>query len=141
MFPIGSGIGSCHILQGENLGKATYHVDNNETRQRDRVIGINIDTREFEEFRISEVNYINLTRPKASRELIPIYHTSKGSYAPLLTLRDLSRALVPHGFKHFDKSTLVNRKRILHTFRKKEGLKIVFVDFCEVIVSGRSRIR
>lgn len=105
------------------------------------MIGINIENKDFDEFRIIDVNYITLTRPSKSRELIPIYHTSKGSFAPLLTLRDLSRALIPHGFKQFDKSTLVNRRRILRTIRSKDGLRIVFVDFCEVWVSGRSRIR
>lgn len=110
-------------------------------RQRDlmQMLGVNIDTREFEYFRLSEVNYINLVRLRRNSEKIPIYHTAYGNYAPLLTLRDLDLSLRPHGFVLMDNSTLVNKRRIKSQVVTPHGKKITFVDNCEVNVSPRSR--
>lgn len=106
-----------------------------------QMLGVNIDTREFEYYRLSEVNYINLSRLTRSSDKVPIYHTSYGRFAPLLTLRDLDLSLRPHGFKMVDGSHLVNIRRIKSEVITPQGKKITFVDSCELNVSPRSRMK
>lgn len=96
------------------------------------------DESDFVEFSICEVNYINLYRPRKNSEQIPVYHTSYGSFAPLLTLRDLHVALTPRGFHYIDQSTLVNGNRVIRKERLEEGLKLIFVDLSELYVSKKS---
>lgn len=99
------------------------------------------DESDFVEFNIESVNYITVYKPRSSREQIPIYHTSDGSYVPLLTLRDISIALKPRGFHYVDNSTIINSKRVKHVERKGGQLKVIFNDLSEIVVSGRSRKR
>ncbi|GIP58682.1 LytTR family transcriptional regulator DNA-binding domain-containing protein [Paenibacillus woosongensis] len=109
-----------------------------------RVLGVKItgrqgDDSDFVEFELSDVNYINLYKPSKSSESVPVYHTSDGSYAPLLKLKDISIALKNYGFVNFDQSTIVNRNRVKRTVKRKEGLNVTFVDFSVIVVSARSR--
>jgi DNA-binding LytR/AlgR family response regulator len=110
------------------------------------MIGVKMDGRkgdlsDFVEFSISEVNYIKVFRPKNKSHHIPIYHTSHGSYAPLLTLRDLTKALSANGFRQLDNSTLVNNHRIKHMIKSEQGLEVIFNDNTKVNVALRSRKR
>jgi hypothetical protein len=111
-----------------------------------QILGVRLDDRigddsDFVTFRLAEVNYINLYRARKSSELVPVYHTADGSFAPILTLKDLSAALKPYGFSYFDKSTIVNRHRIKRIVKGDEGLNITFVDFSATTVSHRSRLK
>lgn len=111
-----------------------------------KIIGVKVEKRTGEEsdfviFSLDDVNYINVHRPRKSSDLIPVYHTSEGAYAPLLTLRDISFALKKYGFDYFDKSTIVNKKRVKHIKRSKGALIVEFVDNSEIEISGRSRYR
>lgn len=106
-----------------------------------KMLGVNIDTREFEYYRLSEVNYISLIRLRRNSEKIPLYHTAYGKFAPLLTLRDLDLSLRAHGFKMMDGSHLVNKRRIKSEILTPQGKKITFVDSCELNVSARSRMK
>jgi len=109
------------------------------------IIGVKVEGRsgeesDFEIFKLNEVNYINLIAYKKSIQ-IPVYHTVNGSFAPLLTLRDISKALKKYGFEHFDKSTIVNTRRIKGIKRGENVLLLKFVDLSEITVSARSRFR
>ncbi|MBB6690786.1 LytTR family transcriptional regulator DNA-binding domain-containing protein [Cohnella xylanilytica] len=111
-----------------------------------KLIGVRLDQRvgeasDFVEFRIGEVNYINVIRPKGKSHHIPIYHTSHGSYAPLLTLRDLSTALLPRGFEQMDGSILVNSARVKDKTMTDQGMIIIFDDDTTINVALRSRKR
>jgi hypothetical protein len=106
-----------------------------------KIIGRNGDDSDFVKFKLEDVNYINMHKPDNSSVRIPIYHTSHGSFAPLMTLKDISAAMKTYGFAHFDKSTIVNLKRIKDKIKGRKGLRIVFVDYCEIRVSPRSRIK
>jgi hypothetical protein len=99
------------------------------------------DLSDFVEFGIDEVNYISVYRPQKKSYHIPIYHTSHGSYAPLMTLRDLSQALTPRGFKHIDKSTIINTSRVKHMIKGELGLKIIFKDMTQTEVASRRKYK
>jgi DNA-binding LytR/AlgR family response regulator len=110
-----------------------------------KILGIKINGRkgddsDFQLFDLEEVNYIDLYRPRTSADQIPVYHTSHGEYAPVMTLKDLSIALRTYGFVRMDKSTIVNKSRILNKKYIGTETVITFVDFCEISISRRSRI-
>ncbi|MBB6676461.1 LytTR family DNA-binding domain-containing protein [Cohnella lubricantis] len=106
-----------------------------------KVSGRTGDNSDFKWIDLDDVNYINLYRPSKSAEQIPVYHTSGGDFIPVLTLKDLSQALKPHGFIRMEKSTIVNRNRIKARKCSRTEIKIEFVDSCELSVSRRSRIK
>lgn len=112
-----------------------------------KIIGVKFEDRtgdesDFAIFDLSEVNYISVYRPRKSAELLPLYHTTSGAYAPLLTLKDISLALKNYGFEHIDKSTIVNNQRVRKKARTKNGqFQVTFIDNSEVIVAYRSRYR
>ncbi|WP_160045645.1 LytTR family transcriptional regulator DNA-binding domain-containing protein [Paenibacillus sp. USDA918EY] len=111
-----------------------------------KIIGVKATDRtgedtDFQVFSLFEVNYITVFRPRKSADLLPLYHTSAGSYAPLLTLRDISAALKRYGFEYFDKSTIVNKNRVKHLRSANGVVKVHFVDNSEIEISGRSRFR
>lgn len=106
------------------------------------MIGVKWDGRrgsasDFVEFKIEDVNFISVQQPK-SKYQVPVYHTSQGSFVPLLTIRDLTAALAVKGFVRMDRSHLVNRSRIKRVIHFRGGRKIVFIDSLEVVIS-RSR--
>lgn len=110
------------------------------------IIGVKIEDRtgedsDFAIFPLASVNYISVFRPGKSAEPLPAFHTSHGSYAPLITLRDIAAALRQFGFAHYDKSTIVNKNRIARRKRDKGVLIVTFVDNTEIFVAGRSRYR
>ncbi|MBJ6362141.1 LytTR family transcriptional regulator DNA-binding domain-containing protein [Paenibacillus sp. MAHUQ-46] len=96
------------------------------------------DETDYEVVKLKEVNYITLYRPKKWSDAIPVYHTSYGDFAPLITLRDISIAYRPHGFELYDKSTIVNTNRVINTRNTRKGRIVKFVDNSEVVVSPRS---
>ncbi|GAB6990892.1 LytTR family transcriptional regulator DNA-binding domain-containing protein [Paenibacillus pini] len=111
-----------------------------------KIIGVKVTGRtgvesDFGILSLFEINYISVFRPKKSAELIPVYHTTTGSYAPLLTLKDISSALKQFGFEYFDKSTIVNKNRVKQIRRSKGELKVTFVDNSEIPIALRSRYR
>ncbi|MEK3987425.1 LytTR family transcriptional regulator DNA-binding domain-containing protein [Paenibacillus sp. FSL K6-3166] len=111
-----------------------------------KIIGVKIEGRTGEEsdfviFPIQSVNYITMFSIGRSAEPLPAFHTTGGSYAPIVTLRDLAGALSQFGFTYYDKSTLVNKNRIKGRKRDKGVLIVTFVDNSEIAVAGRSRYR
>ncbi|MNO15483.1 LytTr DNA-binding domain protein [compost metagenome] len=112
-----------------------------------QIIGVKIENRtgedsDFQAFNLSEVNYISVYRRTKNSELLPVYHTIHGGYAPLLTLKDISQALQKYGFDYIDKSTIVNRNRIKRTRTTSDGQYVTtFVDNSEIAVAFRSRYR
>lgn len=111
------------------------------------IIGVKIENRvgddsDFHLFDLSEVNYITVYRRTKNSELLPLYHTSSGGYAPLLTLKDISKALKKYGFDYIDKSNLVNRNRVKRITKTEGGQHITtFIDNTEIVIANRSRYR
>lgn len=110
------------------------------------IIGVKIADRtgedsDFAIFPIDSVNYISVFKAGKSAETLPAFHTSTGTFAPLITLRDISAALKQFGFDYYDKSTIVNKHRIKKRKRVKGVLTVTFVDNSEINVAGRSRYR
>ncbi len=109
-----------------------------------KIIGVKSTGRQdtetyFGTFRLADVNYINLANPRKNSERVPLYHTAKGSFFPLLSLKDVSEALKPYGFDYIDKSTIINIKRVETHYRDRSGLQIVFSDSSVINVSSRSK--
>lgn len=111
------------------------------------IIGVKIENRvgddsDFHAFNLSDVNYITVYRRTKNSDLLPLYYTTDGAFAPLLTLKDISKALKKYGFDYIDKSNLVNRNRIKRITKTEDGQHMAkFVDGVEIVVAGRSRYR
>lgn len=112
-----------------------------------KIIGVKIENRtgedtDFAIFDLSEVNYISTYKRSKNSPRLPIYHTTEGGYAPLLTLKDISVALKNHGFDYIDQSNLVNRSRIKRITTDKDGqYNTTFVDNTKITFASRSRYR
>ena len=89
---------------------------------------------DFIEFRLSEVNYIDLWRETGSSTKVPSYHTSTGSFLAINTIKDISAAYNKFGFEPYDGSTIVNINNIKQASSYKTGSKIIFVDGTYVLV-------
>ncbi|WP_020615793.1 LytTR family DNA-binding domain-containing protein [Paenibacillus daejeonensis] len=105
-----------------------------------KTVGRKGDETDFKVFALSAVDYIDLYRPRTSSSLVPVYHTASGSYAPLMTLKDLSQALADYGFVQYDRSKIINNSRVKKIERVGKELRITFIDNVEILVSGRSRM-
>lgn len=97
------------------------------------------DASDFVTFRLSEVNYISTAKLKKRSIPVPIYHTRDGSYAPLLTLKDLSMALSSRGFRYADRSTIINIKRVRRQTIDETDKIFTFIDGTRIKVSLNSK--
>ena len=95
------------------------------------------DITDFVEFRLREVNYIDLWSPTQHSGKIPAYHTPHGSYLALNTLRDISIGYSCYGFTAFDKSTVVNLHRIREIVPEERGSRVIFKDGSYVRVNKK----
>jgi hypothetical protein len=110
------------------------------------MIGVKVDEQLgnctcFSVFYLKDVNYVTVQQFKGIKSTIPLYHTSDGAFAPILTLKDLSKALFPHGFIRVDVSTLINDLRVEKVIQLDTGSVFLFVDGSSKEVSKRSRFR
>lgn len=104
-----------------------------------RVDGRNGDDSDFIMLNLAEVNYIKLYKPRNSKFRIPLYYTGNASYAPVLTLTDISSALHYRGFSLVDKSTIINNNRLTDKRQDRYGITLYFIDRTELNVSSRSK--
>lgn len=86
------------------------------------------DNSDFVEIRFSDINYIELWSPTEHSAKVPAYHTPNGSYLALSTIKDISQAYAKFGFESFDRSTVVNKKKIKKMIPIPYGTQIVFKD-------------
>lgn len=107
-----------------------------------KILGVNVnrkgDGSDFKVFKLSDVKYINVIRKK-NKDPQPIYHTSKGSYQEVSTLRDLSTMLSDKGFKRIDKSVIVNISKIKEIYKGEIGIIVVFTDESSINISSDSK--
>ncbi|WP_171056522.1 hypothetical protein [Paenibacillus sinopodophylli] len=96
------------------------------------------DNSDFVSFTRDDINYIKRYRPHKNAESFPVYYTSKGALAPILTLKDISLAFIQHGFNYADKSTIVNWDRVKYETKKHTGTILTFIDGTTVEISKRS---
>jgi DNA-binding LytR/AlgR family response regulator len=86
------------------------------------------DNSDFVEIRLSDINYIELLKPTENSAKVPSYHTSYGSFLAIHTMNDISQAYSQYGFESFDRSTVINKKRIKKMVPIPKGTKIIFHD-------------
>lgn len=106
-----------------------------------KILGVKMHGRngtgsDFVEFKLSEVNYIDLWRETGNSAKIPTYHTSTGSFLALNTIKDISAAYSKFDFEPYDSSTVVNVNSIKEAISHKTGTKIIFLDGTYVLVRG-----
>lgn len=92
------------------------------------------DNSDFVEIRLSDINYIELWRPTENSAKVPSYHTSYGSFLALHTIKDISQAYSQYGFDSFDRSTVINKKKIKMMVPLPNGTRIIFKDGSYVMV-------
>ncbi|OMF48635.1 LytTR family transcriptional regulator DNA-binding domain-containing protein [Paenibacillus peoriae] len=92
------------------------------------------DDTDFVEFELSEVNFIDLWSATNSSVKVPCHHTFHGSFLSLHTLKDISQAYYPFGFRCYDQSTVVNENKIEDVVPVKNGTKIIFTDGSYVVI-------
>lgn len=70
-------------------------------------VGARADGKDIHKFDlIEDVEYIKV------RNKIPVFHTTKGVFYQVVTLKQLEAWLYPHGFRKLDKTNLVNIAKI-----------------------------
>lgn len=90
---------------------------------------------DFVEFDLSkDVNFIYLYNPTKHSSTVPAYHTSQGTLLAISTLKDVSIAYKQYGFEAYDKSNVVNKKRVKELKKDEDGTKVIFVDGSSVFV-------
>ena len=105
-----------------------------------KIVGVKMLNRtggsdDFVEFDLeNDVTYIDLWQPTEHSSKVPAYHTERGSFLALSTMKDISRAYLPFKFESFDKSTVVNKRKVMKLEDDKDGTKVVFVDGSSVFV-------
>lgn len=97
------------------------------------------ESSDFVEFNLLDVNYIELWRPTEHSAKVPAYHTSHGSFIALSTIKDLSTGYRAYGFSAFDRSTVINNKKIKQMIVENNGTKIIFTDNSYVKVRKKVR--
>ncbi|KKO51105.1 LytTR family transcriptional regulator DNA-binding domain-containing protein [Paenibacillus sp. DMB20] len=93
-----------------------------------KMFGRTDDLSDFVEIKLSDIKYIDLWSPTEHSSKVPAYHTSNGSYLALSTIKDISQAYAKYGFESFDKSTVINKKKIKSLIPINNGTKVVFTD-------------
>lgn len=86
------------------------------------------DNSDFVEIRLTDINYIDLWSPTEHSAKVPAYHTSSGSYLALSTIKDISQAYAKFGFESFDRSNVINKKKIKEMVPLPNGTRILFKD-------------
>lgn len=86
------------------------------------------DNSDFVEIRLSDINYIELWSPTENSAKVPSYHTPYGSFLALHTIKDISQAYSKYGFESFDRSNVINKKKIKEMVPLPNGTKIIFKD-------------
>jgi hypothetical protein len=105
-----------------------------------QMIGINIETRGCEIFYMRDVKDVaRMTTYKSKSSLV--YITSYGIFTLVETLEEASLAYKQFGFKPYDKSHLVNERKVRAKIKEPFGTRIVFDDGSEINVASKSRKR
>lgn len=86
------------------------------------------DDTDFVEFDLKEVNYIDLWKTTDHSSKVPAFHTNKGSFLALSTIKDIASAYYNYGFRSFDRSTVINVNNIKEFYPERNGTRIIFID-------------
>ncbi|QDX91038.1 hypothetical protein EEL30_00725 (plasmid) [Brevibacillus laterosporus] len=90
--------------------------------------GIRFGTNEIEDFKIEEVNKVDLFRPKNSKNGILQYHTNKGKFLGLTTLEDVGQKWEKFGFMQLDPVNVVNINAIKYIVDDSFSIRVYFED-------------
>lgn len=123
----------CKILFDVNLFPMSYYGrQQHQGADILKIIGVKLHNRtggptDFVEFRLADVNYIDLWRPTNHSAKVPAYHTPDGSYLALSSIKDLAAGYNCLGFKRYGGSTVVNEKRVGDKIIENCGTTIIFL--------------
>lgn len=94
-----------------------------------KMIGRTGDASDFVQLDLErDVNYIELWRVNGNSGKVFAYYTGSDSYLAISTLRDAAHVYKSHGFVMYDKSTIVNTKKIKDVMEHGLGSIIIFFD-------------
>lgn len=97
----------------------------------DRTGGID----DFVEFDLAkDVNFIYLFSPTEHSSKVPAYHTSHGTLLAISALKDVSIAYKQYGFEAYDKSNVINKRKVKELKEDSYGTKVIFIDGSSVYV-------
>lgn len=83
----------------------------------------------------AEVNYVDLWQKTKNSAKVFAFHTSHGSYLALSTLSQLSIGYADYGFELYDRSTAINKSRVMEIEPSdKNGSTVIFIDGSRVDV-------
>jgi hypothetical protein len=110
-----------------------------------KIIGVKLQNRtgelsDFVEFRLGEVNYIEMWKHTSNSAKIPIYHTPTGSYLAISTIKDLAAGYSRFGFKRYGGSTVINEKLVKEKIVEDCGTTIVFRCGSRVYVNKKHNL-
>lgn len=93
------------------------------------------DASDFVLFNLEEdVNFIFPWQVTDNSSKTIAFHTSSGSYIAIHLMRDADKAYKPYGFESYDRSTIVNTKKIKSTELTENGSWVHFKDGSRVHV-------
>lgn len=104
-----------------------------------KLLGVKLENRrgddsDFVYFRLSEVNYIYMVKPTNNSARVPAYHTARGTFLALNTIKDVSLAYKQFGFESYGRSNVINEERVCAKVPMREGTLIKFKDGSSVMV-------
>lgn len=76
----------------------------------------------------NEVNFVEMWRVNGNSSKVLTYHTPKGSFLAIHTLRDAAMAYRDQGFESYDQSTIINTKMIKDISPHLKGSIVTFFD-------------
>jgi DNA-binding LytR/AlgR family response regulator len=103
------------------------------------MLGVNIHTDEHEFFNLGDVKEIKYEIPNNKTKSVLVYVTPYGTFTPIATLEAAEKAYKQFGFKPYDQSHLINKRKVRRIIRNEHGKRIILDDGTEVNVSLRSR--
>ena len=102
--------------------------------------GVNIETREFEEFSVGEVYFVDLFKPKiTAKNGILQFHTEKGKFLGLVTLEDIKEHWLKFGFMPLDSVNVINVNKIAYIVEETFFVSAIFENGTSASIS-RNRL-
>ncbi|OPG91293.1 hypothetical protein B2I21_34920 [Chryseobacterium mucoviscidosis] len=81
-----------------------------------------------------DVNFIEPWQMTANSAKTLAFHTPCGSYVAVHLMKDAKNAYKAYGFESYDRSTIVNSKRVKRVEASEQGSVIYFIDGSHVNV-------
>jgi hypothetical protein len=104
-----------------------------------KMLMTNIETDDHEIFYLRDVVEITRMAPKNKSKEVLVYVTPYGTFTPIVNLEDAEKAYKQFGFKSYDQSHIVNKRKVIETITDAQGKWVIFDDGSKINVSLRTR--